>query len=179
MRIRLLVATLAVVAVAACSPTAPSPVPGAPSAAPAADAPTPTGGTSSAGPVANPDAGSAITITGARQTAITGTGFCIMDTFSGEDFELSFETDEDDFWMLDVSIRKFAGPATYETAQSSVGKATIFLTDGLGHSFDAAGGDGTITVAPDALGGTLDVSMTNDDTGERIHAVGSWTCSGS
>lgn len=120
-----------------------------------------------------PAGATALTITGANKTVSTS-GACHISTLSGaEDYGVSFETDDDDFWLLSFDVRKFAGPGTYEVVDSTiVGKGLVSITDMVGGSADSTGG--TLTIGDGGTTGTVEADL-EGDLG-TMHVSGSFDC---
>jgi hypothetical protein len=126
-----------------------------------------------------PDAAgaSAITVSGAMETAITEPALCGLDNIMQEDFKVAANTAADDFWMFRVIVNNFdrTGPDTYETGDN-VGRASVKLTDGMGHSFDGDGDSGTVTIDDSLTSGSIEATITNTDTGETVTLSGTFAC---
>ena len=176
-----LVATLTIV-IAACGGSNAAPATGAASSvtgsnpAPAADSGTSAVSTPEA-TAAAAEGASAITITGAMETAISEAALCGLDNIMQEDFKVAANTADDDFWMFRVAVNNFdrTGPGTYETGDN-VGRASVKLTDGMLNSFDADGDSGTVTIDDGLTSGSIEATLTNDDTGETVTLSGTFGC---
>jgi hypothetical protein len=172
-----LVATLTIV-VAACGGSNAAPPTGAASSAAGSNpAPSAETATSPEATAATEAGASAITLTGAMETSITEAALCGLDNIMGEDFKVAANTDEDDFWMFRVIVNNFdrTGPGTYETGDN-VGRATVKLSDGMLHSFDADGDSGTVTIDEGLTSGSIEATLTNEDTGETVTLSGTFGC---
>jgi hypothetical protein len=122
-------------------------------------------------------AASAITLSGAMETSITEPALCGLDNIMQEDFKVAADTDGEDFWMFRVAVNNFdrTGPGTYETGDN-VGRASVKLSDGMLHSFEADGDSGTVTIDDSLTSGSIDATLTNDDTGETVTISGTFSC---
>ena len=173
-----LVATLTI-AIAACGGANPAPATGAASSASGSN-PAPSAAVASpeAAVAAVTEAGaSAITLTGAMETSITEPALCGLDNIMQEDFKVAANTADDDFWMFRVIVNNFdrTGPGTYETGDN-VGRASVKLSDGMLNSFDADGDSGTVTIDDSLTSGSIEVTLTNADTGETVNLSGTFGC---
>jgi predicted dienelactone hydrolase len=174
-----LTASLAIV-IAACGGSNAAPATGAASSAsgsnPAASAAVAASPEAAVEAAAEPGA-SAITLTGAMETSITEAALCGLDNIMGEDFKVAANTADDDFWMFRVIVNNFdrTGPDTYETGDN-VGRASVKLTDGMGHSFDGDGDSGTVTIDDSLTSGSIEATITNTDTGETVTLSGTFAC---
>ncbi|HET9344539.1 MAG TPA: hypothetical protein VFO05_02460, partial [Candidatus Limnocylindrales bacterium] len=124
-----------------------------------------------------------ITISGAIETQITGVGFCAANNIEPADRDFGFDNLSDDFdyeadtmWMLSIDVEDYAGAGAYETTDDAPGKASIHLSDGMGISFDAGPDAGTFTVDDGDEWGSIDVTLTNGDTGETVTVQGTFVC---
>ena len=172
-----LVAGLSIV-IAACGGSGSAPATGAASSATGSN-PAP-----SADVAASPDAttatatgASAIILTGAMETSITEAALCGLDNIMGEDFKVAANTADEDFWMFRIAVNNFdrTGPGTYETGDN-VGRASVTLSDGMLHSFDADGDSGTVTIDESLTSGSIEATLTNEDTGETVTLSGTFGC---
>jgi hypothetical protein len=120
---------------------------------------------------------SAITLTGALETTITEPALCGLDNIMQEDFKVAADTDGDDFWMFRLAVNNFdrTGPGTYETGDN-VGRASVKLSDGMLHSFEADGESGTVTIDDSLTSGSIEATLTNADTGETVTLSGTFSC---
>jgi hypothetical protein len=183
--------TLALTAVlllaAACGGTAVRPVdPSSPANAPAATQPgagVQADGGAPAGADADDAAGGGLpvpqgatnmTITGARDFTVTSPGTCTISQLLGtDDFSVSFETDGDDFWLLSLDVRNYAGPGEYEIVDSEiVGKAFAHITDMMGGSSDSV--DGMLTIGADGSSGSVQAELDGDAGAMTLN--GSFDC---
>lgn len=167
--------------IAACSGSPAAPATGAASSSVTATNPAP-----SADVAATPEAtttaaiaagASAITLTGAMETSITEAALCGLDNIMQEDFKVAANTNDDDFWMFRVIVNNFdrTGPGTYETGDN-VGRASVKLTDGMLHSFDADGDSGTVAIDDSLTSGSIEATLLNEDTGETVALSGTFSC---
>jgi hypothetical protein len=124
-----------------------------------------------------------ITISGAIETQITGVGFCAANNIEPADRDFGFDNLSDDFdyeadtmWMLAIAVEDYAGAGTYETTDDAPGKASIHLSDGMGISYDAGPDAGTFTVKDGDEWGSIDVTLTNAETGETVSVQGTFVC---
>jgi hypothetical protein len=181
----LLLATIAVAAcggTAAVEPTSTSaPDSGASTPAPVvADSGT---GTSDDGAAAAAGA-SDITIAGAIEGRVTGLGICGLDPFTGEDWSAAFDNMgpgfdfiEDDLWLLNLDVNQYPGAGSFAaTKGSTVGKAEIRMTDGMGKSFDSEPGSGELVIDAGEKSGSIDATLTDSASGETATVKGTWTC---
>ena len=172
-----LAASLSIV-IAACGSPGAAPATGAASSATGSN-PAP-----SADVTASPDAtaatvtgASAITLTGAMDTSITEAALCGLDNIMQEDFKVAANTADEDFWMFRIAVNNFdrTGPGTYETGDN-VGRASVKLSDGMLNSFDADGDSGTVTIDDSLTSGSIEATLTNEDTGETVTLSGTFGC---
>lgn len=179
---------LATVAVAACGGTAAveptsTSVPDSAASTPAPDVAD--SGTSAAGDAANAAAGdSDVTIAGAIDGRVTGLGICGMDPFTGEDWSAAFDNMgagfdfiEDDLWLLNLDVNQYPGAGAFAaTKGSTVGKAEIRLTNGMGTSFDSEPGSGELVIDAGETSGSIDATLTDSASGETVTVKGTWSC---
>ena len=126
-----------------------------------------------------------ITISGAVETQIVGVGFCAANNIEPADRDFGFDNLSDDFdyeadtmWMLSIDVEDYAGAGAYETTDDAPGKASIHLSDGAGTSYDAGPDAGAFTVEDGDEHGSIDVTLTNSDTGETVTVQGTFVCAG-
>jgi opacity protein-like surface antigen len=124
-----------------------------------------------------------ITIGGAIETEIRGIGFCAPNNIEPADRDFGFDNLGDDFdyeadtmWMLSIDIEDYAGAGEYETTDDAPGKASIHLSDGAGTAYDAGPDAGTFTVEDGDEWGSIDVTLTNSETGETVTVQGTFVC---
>jgi hypothetical protein len=147
--------------VTACGGSASSAAPGASGSAAATSA-----GSSS----------STIEVTGAATGTISQPGSCGPDIGDDKSLNVIFQTD-DGGWMLDATIEGTLEPGTYQTGFHTPGAVSILLYQGGGGtSFDSATGSGSFTVDGGGDSGSIDVTVTDRETGDTAKAVGGWTC---
>ena len=58
----------------------------------------------------------------------------------------------------------------------NVGRASVKLSDGMLNSFDADGDSGTVTIDDSLTSGSIEVTLTNADTGETVNLSGTFGC---
>jgi hypothetical protein len=188
--IPLFLLTIAALTLAACGGSAAAAKPAsdsAPIAAPPAGA-----AAAEAAPAADDDAEAAtdeaggasdLVVTGAVELQMKKTGNCGMNPLMPGHFDFGFDNSaegfefygEDDLWLLHGTIRGYEGPDTFETAEDSSGKAGLELTDMMGRSFVSPAG-GTFTIDAGEAGGSLDVTLVDEDAGETVTVSGTFSC---
>jgi len=118
-----------------------------------------------------------VEVSGDQTLTISEPGGCGPHAFEPGAWNGMFSTDGDEPWLLDVTIVTFEAPKTYETsAQDESGKASIFLTNGAGTTYDSTDGMGGFTVEEGGLSGSLDVVLTNAEDGSTVNVAGEFTC---
>jgi hypothetical protein len=119
---------------------------------------------------------STIEISGAATGTISQPGGCGKAVSDETSWEVSFQTD-DGGWMLDATIEGTLKPGTYQTGFHTPGAVSVLLYQGGGGtSFDSATGSGSITVDGGGDSGSIDVTVTDRESGKTAKAVGGWTC---
>jgi hypothetical protein len=115
-----------------------------------------------------------MTLEGDRSFTVSTPGACgISDLTGADDYSAGFETDGDDFWMLSIDVRKYAGPGSYEIVDSAiVGKAVVGITDMMGTYSTSV--SGTLTIADDGASGTVDADLEGE--GGAVHLSGAFRC---
>ena len=117
-----------------------------------------------------------IEISGAATGTISEPGGCGPAISDDKSWNVIFQTD-DGGWMLDATIEGTLEPGTYQTGFHTPGAVSILLYQGGGGtSFDSATGSGSITVDGGGDSGSIDVTVTDRETGKTAKAVGGWTC---
>lgn len=181
----LLLATFAVAAcggTAAVEPTSTS-VPDSAASTPAPASADSGTGTSDDGADAAAGA-SDVTIAGAIEGRVTGLGICGMDPLTGEDWSAAFDNMgpgfdfiEDDLWQLNLDVNQYPGAGSFAaTKGSTVGKAEIRMTNGMGRSYDSEPGSGELAIDAGDKSGSIDATLTDSATGESVTVKGTWTC---
>ena len=138
-----------------------------------------TAGSGASGSPAATSAGSSsstIEVSGEAKGTISKPGGCGKAISDEASWEVTFQTD-DGGWMLDATIEGTREPGTYQTGFHTPGAVSILLFQGGGGtSFDSATGSGSITVDDGGDSGSIDVTVTDRETGKTAKAVGGWTC---
>ena len=117
-----------------------------------------------------------IAISGAASGEISAAGSCGPAISDDQSWNVIFQTDDGD-WMLDATIEGTLEPGTYQTGFHTPGAVSILLYQGGGGtSFDSATGSGSITVDGGGDSGSIDVNVTDRESGKTAKAVGGWTC---
>ncbi|HLF44226.1 MAG TPA: hypothetical protein VJA46_11980 [Acidimicrobiia bacterium] len=118
-----------------------------------------------------------VEVSGAETLTIFEPGGCGPHAFEPGAWNGMFSTDGSEPWLLDVTIVTFEAPKVYETsAQDESGKASIFLTNGAGTTYETTDGTGIFAVDEGGLSGSLDITLTNADDGSTVSLNGSFTC---
>jgi hypothetical protein len=116
-------------------------------------------------------------VSGAETLTISEPGGCGPHDFEPGAWNGMFSTDGSEPWLLDVTIVTFEAPKVYETsAQDESGKASIFLTNGAGTTYDSTDGSGAFTIEEGGLSGSLDITLTNAEDGSTVNVAGGFTC---
>ncbi|MEX1125757.1 MAG: hypothetical protein WD895_06975 [Acidimicrobiia bacterium] len=118
-----------------------------------------------------------VEISGAQTLTISEPGGCGPHDFEPGAWNGMFSTDGSEPWLLDVTIVTFEAPKVYETSvEDESGKASIFLTNGAGTTYETTDGTGIFAIDEGGLSGSLDITLTNTDDDSTVSLNGSFTC---